>query len=441
MATHTRPFLMTGAALASAVAVVAATPSIMPSVAMPAPTALSSAAYDLTTFADLLSITPEDISNAYFDGWGFKLKPFDETDPDPDWAAAYLDPFLQCNERCGVTGPSGIAYMALDALINGTGTGIGAAYGILQNPDEKYQPDPAKPNYNPYTTPPWPTSALNYTFEGGPGPGLTYAILQPFSVPTSPLYNPALASAIVFASNGLDSLSTVYVQALKTIALLAQPVPLVGPYVYGTIQSYLGRNTDDEDWAAFGYFEGLSGILRYAIDVVLTGGNPYPPYGPPVTEPVESAASILAVAAEPAAAEADPAAVEPAVEVPAVADSAPAAEVVESTPVAEVAEVAETTPVVEVAEVAETTPVAEVAEVAEVVESTPAADITPVEVKTTEAAPDAVDTAVKAPSAAATPAKEAKRPVRGALQRAAKSIGSALKAAPAAKAEAAADAD
>lgn len=81
MATHTRPFLMTGAALASAVAVVAATPSIMPSVAMPAPTALSSAAYDLTTFADLLSITPEDISNAYFDGWGFKLKP--STRPTP----------------------------------------------------------------------------------------------------------------------------------------------------------------------------------------------------------------------------------------------------------------------------------------------------------------------------------------------------------------------
>ncbi len=118
-------------------------------------------------------------------------------------------------------------------------------------------------------TPKLGTSALNYAFEGGPGIGLTYAIVQPFVVPTSPLYNPALASAIVFASNGLDSLSTVYVEALKSIALLAQPVPLVGPYIYGAIQSYLGRNTDDEDWAAFNYFEGLSGILRYAIDVVL----------------------------------------------------------------------------------------------------------------------------------------------------------------------------
>ena len=405
--------------MASAVAVVAATPSIMSSVAMPSTTALSSAAYDLTTFADLLSITAEDISNAYFGGWGFALKPFDETDPDPDWAAAYLSPFANCNENCAVAGVSGVGYLLLDALINGNGGG----YEDSSN---------------------WSVSALNYAFEGGLGIGLTYAIIQPFAVPTSPLYNPALASAIVFASNGLDSLSTAYILVLDTVSKLAEEVPLLGPYIYGAIQAYLGPNTSDEFFGDWGYFAGLSGILRYVTDVVLTGGNPYPPYGPPVNEPVEPAASTLAVAAEPAAAEADSAAEEPAAEVPAVADSAPVAEIAETTPVAEVAEVAETMPV---AEVAETTPVAEVAEttpvaeVAEVVESTPAADITPVEVKTTEAAPDAVDTAVKAPSAAATPAKEAKRPVRGALQRAAKSIGSALKGAPAAKAETAADAD
>ena len=396
--------------MASAVAVVAATPSIMSSVAMPSTTALSSAAYDLTTFADLLSITAEDISNAYFGGWGFALKPFDETDPDPDWAAAYLSPFANCNENCAVAGVSGVGYLLLDALINGNG-------GVYEDSSN------------------WSVSALNYAFEGGLGIGLTYAIIQPFAVPTSPLYNPALASAIVFASNGLDSLSTAYILVLDTVSKLAEEVPLLGPYIYGAIQAYLGPNTSDEFFGDWGYFAGLSGILRYVTDVVLTGGNPNPPYGPPVNEPVEPAASTLAVAAEPAAAEADSAAEEPAAEVPAVADSAPVAEIAETTPVAEVAEVAETMPV---AEVAETTPVAEVAEV---VESTPAADITPVEVKTTEAAPDAVDTAVKAPSAAATPAKEAKRPVRGALQRAAKSIGSALKGAPAAKAETAADAD
>ncbi|MDA2948012.1 MAG: hypothetical protein O2892_03100 [Actinomycetota bacterium] len=422
MATRTRPFLMTGAALASAVAVVAATPSIMPSVAMPAPTALSSAAYDLTTFADLLSITPEDISNAYFGGWGFALKPFDETDPDPDWEAAYLSPFIGCNEDCAVAGVSGVAYLLLDALINGNGEG----YEDSSN---------------------WSVSALNYAFEGGPGPAALYLAIGPFANPASPLYNPAVVSAILLAGQGLNSFSLIYIQALDTVSKLAAEVPLLGPYIYGAIQAYLGPNTSDEFFGDWGYFAGLSGVLRYVTDVVLTGGNPLPPYGPPVTEPVESAASILAVAAEPAAAEADPAAVEPAVEVPAVADSAPAAEVVESTPAAEVAEVAETTPVVEVAEVAETTPVTEVAEttpvaeVAEVVESTPAADITPVEVESTDATPAAVDTPAEAAPAAATPAKEAKRPVRGALQRAAKSIGSALKAAPAAKAEAAADAD
>ena len=414
MATHTRPFLMTGAALVSAVAVVAATPSITPGVAMPAPTALSSAAYDLTTFADLLSITPKDIEEAYFLGWGFKLKPFDPQDPDPDWAANYLDPFLSCDEDCGVTGPSGIAYLALDALINGNGGG----YDDADN---------------------WSTSALNYAFEAGPGIALTYAIVQPFSIPTSPLYNPALASAIVFASNGLASFTTVYVGVLDAVSQLAREVPLIGPYIYGAIQSYLGPSSSDAPFV-IQYYAGLSGVLQYAIDVVLAGGNPYPYPFPPVTEP---AASTLAVAAVSAAAVAAPAVVEaPAVDIaaeaPAVADSVPVAEVAESAPVVEVSEVAETTPVAEVAEVVETTPVAEVAEV---VESTPAADITPVEVEATDAAPDAVDTPADAAPEAASPAKEAKRPVRGALQRAAKSIGSALKGAPAAaSADAAADA-
>jgi hypothetical protein len=410
----------------------------MPSVAMPSPTALSSAAYELTTFADLLSITPEDISNTYFAGWGFSLKPDEPTSP--DWAAQYLSPFVldgngnQCVNSCGVTGPSGIAYMFLDALINGNGAGIDTLEGILQDPAKPYQPDPAKPNYNPYTTPPWSISALNYYFEGGPGPGTVYLFLQPFANPGSPLYNPAIASVITLAGQGLDAFSTIYIGALDTISQLAKTVPGVGPYIYGAIQAYLGPNTSDDQFGDWSYFAGLSGILRYVTDVVLTGGNPYPPYGPPVTEP---AASTLAVAAGPAAAVAAPAVVEaPAVdtvaEAPVVADSAPVSEVAESTPVAEVAEVVEITPV---AEVADSAPASEIAD------STPAADITPVEVESTDAAPAAVDTPADAAPEAASPAKEAKRPVRGALQRAAKSIGSALKGAPAAaNADAAADA-
>jgi hypothetical protein len=397
MTTHTRPFLITGAALASAVAVVAATPAIMPSVAMPPPTALSVAAYELTTFADLLSITGEDISNTYFGGWGFALKP-DQPD-DPDWAAAYLGPFAQdengqqCNNTCYTAGISGIAYMFLDALINGNGEGI-----------------------DDYTN--WEISALNYYFEGGPGPGTVYLAIGPFANPASPLYNPAIASAITLASQGLDALSTIYIGALDTVSQLAKTLPGVGPYIYGAIQAYLGPNTSDDFFGDWGYFAGLSGILRYVSDVVLTGGNPYPPYGPPV----DSAASTLAGAAVPAAAVSAPAAVEPAAEAAAVADSAPAAGVMESTPVAEV----------------RSTPVAEVAEVAE---STPAADITAVEVDSADTVPDAVDTPAEASPAAAAPTKQAKRPVRGALQRAAKSIGSALKSAPeAAKADTATDA-
>ena len=76
MATQTRPFLMTGAALASATAIVAATPAIMPSMAAPAPLALSAAQAEvqLATFSDLLSITPEDWNYYFFDGWGQAIR-------------------------------------------------------------------------------------------------------------------------------------------------------------------------------------------------------------------------------------------------------------------------------------------------------------------------------------------------------------------------------
>ena len=56
MATHTRPFLITGAALASAAAIVAASPAFAPSNALPSPAALSSAKYELATFADVFTI-------------------------------------------------------------------------------------------------------------------------------------------------------------------------------------------------------------------------------------------------------------------------------------------------------------------------------------------------------------------------------------------------
>lgn len=460
MATRTKP-LIASAALATAAAVVIATPAVAPAVSAPIPPALASAQIELATFSDLLSITPEDWNNALFSGWGFALSP-DQID-DFDWANAYLNPFVNCNFDCAVNGPSGVAYLALDALINGNGEGIGTVNGVLEDPSKPYQPDPDKPDYNPYVIQPWGISAVNYFFEGGLGPGATYLAVQPFGNPVSPLYNPALAQALALAGQGLPALTVLLIAGLDTVSKLAVNVPLVGPYIYGAIQAALGPNSSDEFFGDWGYVAGLSGVLRYVTDVILTGGNPYPPYGPPVNDPAESAASTLVSAA---AVSADAGLEAPAESVGAesadttdASDTAAGSEAAlaveaEAAPVAAVAEAAPAVEVAEVAEVeaapageAEAVPAVEVAEV----ETAPAAevDITPADVKSAAkdapaatasedsgsgaaAAGDSTE-ASAAEAVAEAPAKATNRAKRGALQRAAKSatksIGSAIKGA------------
>lgn len=460
MATRTKP-LIASAALATAAAVVIATPAVAPSVSAPTPPALASAQVELATFSDLLSITPEDWSNILFTGWGFALSP--DQIQDFDWANEFLNPFVNCNFNCAVTGPSGVAYAALDALINGNGQGIGTVNGVLEDPDKPYQPDPDKPDYNPYVIQPWRISAVNYFFEGGLGPGATYLALQPFGNPSSPLYNPALAQTLAVAAQGLPALTILLIAGLDTVARLAQNVPLVGPYIYGAIQAALGPNSSDEFFGDWGYFGGLSGVLRYVTDVILTGGNPYPPYGPPVTAPVEAAAGALVSAAAisaDAVAEAQAAApvaeadvaeadVAEAADAGEAADTAPVGEVADPAPVAEVdaapAVEVEATPVAEVEAEAAPAAVAEVAEAAASAEGPAEVDITPADVKSAaKDAPAATagdnaatggatgDDAAAAPAAevaAEAPAKVTNRSMRGALQRAGKSIGSALKSA------------
>ena len=428
MATQIRPLLMTGAAFASAAAIVAATPAIMPSMAAPAPLALSAAQAEvqLATFSDLLSITPEDWNYYFFDGWGQAISP--NQDPDVDWFAQFLDPFSRCDFNCQVNGPSGVAYLALDALLNGNGYGIDYVNGELEHPSKPDQPDPDQPDYNPYVIPPWGVSSVNYFFEAGAGSGVQYLLTQPFGDPASPLYNPDIAGLIYQVFQGSFNVTIATVTVLDTISKLALAnVPVLGPYIYGGIQAALGVYTSDEFFGDWGYFAGLSGVLRYSLDVVLSGGNPLPPYPPEPTASASVLPSASATALEAVSAGASTPAAESAA--PNVQDAAPVetpAEQVE-TPVDQVE-----TAVVPAAEPVEAPAVSSV-DVAPV--EAPAVEAADVE---TPAALDEVDTSVPAADEAASapveaPVKSPRRAARGAVERAAKSIASALGGSKAAK--------
>jgi hypothetical protein len=383
-------------ALASAAAIAVATPAIAPNLT-PTPTALSAAQVELTTFADLLSITPADWSDYFFEGWGGAIGPIQVAPQTTE--ADYWIP--DCNYDCTIPGISGLAYLALDALINGNGEGIDNTGGtILENPDLPYQPDPDEPNYNPYINA-WGTSALNYFFEGSFSTGLQYIAQSPFA-PGAPLANEQIFNAIYLAFQGSYALTTLYLQALSTIAVLASSVPLVGEYVYRGIGSYIGPAFSTVD-SVYDYssYAGIPGILRYVSGVILSGGDPNPyPTAPPEPTAAVSAASVATPVVAALKADAPKAAVE-----------APQAEAVSSEDGAGSSEAGTEAPVADV-------------------EAPTAGDSAEADVSVTESTETPADTtaAVESPSSAVAeaPARTAKRPVRNAVERATKKIASAL---------------
>jgi len=286
MATQTLPFFKTGAALASAAAIAVASPAIAPNLT-PTPNALSTAQVELTTISDLLSIPGYEWSNVLFsvDSWGGAISTNQLT-------GLIIEPYASsCTGSdgagvCTVSGISGVAYLALDALINGNGAGFANADGILENPDEPYQPDPDEPNYNPYTTPPWSVSAVNYLFEPqfyiqlGNGTifniqdvqaGLSASsqyILQATLGTAFPALSP-LISALYY---GPYLVTIAYTTALNAVADAVVSVPLIGPLTSNSILAYLGR-LETESGAL--YIEGLSGVLQYWSNIV-TGVEPFP---------------------------------------------------------------------------------------------------------------------------------------------------------------------
>lgn len=415
MATHSRPFMNKGVALASAAAIAAATPAIMPTLDVPTH-ALATAEVQLANFADVLSVPAEawtDIlfSNTTYGGF------LSATNYGPEWAApqtvalqpGYVNPWAyyctdsKGNGSCTTSGISGVAYLFLDALINGDGSGY-------ENTDN------------------WKIGIVNYLFEpsatfvigGGNSPTLQFVQAGVSAATWFALQGtlgqlvPALTVPIAAVFQGEYNVSVAYNLALSVVALALSSVPLIGPFAGNSVLAYLGdlvipgtEPTPTNPDGPLYYQFGLSGTLNYWIDIA-TGSVPFPTTAVPpgsaslaaAAAPVEAAAALVSATASATstALKGDVAEVNPA----AAREASTAVEAVDATPAATPAvEVADATPAVEVAE---SSPAAEAPESV----ATPAADLPAAEV---------ADTA---------PVKAPKRPVRSAVERVAKSVQSAL---------------
>lgn len=398
MATQSRPFMNKGVALASAAAIAAATPAIMPALDVPTH-ALATAEVQLANFADVMSIPAAAWTDILFSNtdWGGVLS---GTNYGPEWAApqtvalqpGYVNPWaLYCDGGCTVSGISGVAYLFLDALINGNGAGY-------ENSDE------------------WNTGIVNYLFEpsatfvigGGNSPTLEFVQAGLSAATWFALQGtlgqlvPALTIPIAAVYQGEYNVTVAYNLALSVVALALSSVPLIGPFAGNSILAYLGDLEIPEAPGLYYQF-GLSGTLNYWVDIV-TGAAPFP------TTAVAPSAAAVPVEAATALVSATASATSTALKSD-LAEATPAA-AREASPVVEAVEVdvAEASPAVEVADATPAVEVAESSPVAEAPESvaTPAADLPAAEV---------ADTA---------PVKAPKRPVRSAVERAAKSVQSAL---------------
>jgi hypothetical protein len=361
-------------ALASAAAIAVATPAIAPNLT-PTPTAVSAAEVELANFADLLSITAADWNNYFFVGWGGAIGSINvdpETTESDYWAP-------QCDYDCLLPGIPGVTYLALDALINGNGAGIQNVNGIL-NPD--YDPDePIGPDNEEYLVQPWGTSAVNYFYEAGLSTGIQYILQQPFA-PGAPLANEQIFNAIKLAFQiGSGNLwITAYVNTLAAIAVLAEPIPVIGPYLYRGIGSYLGPAFVNID-TLYDYdnYAGIPGVLRWIGGVIATGGNPNP-YPTFESDPEPTAAVSAASVATPVVAALKAEVPKADVEAPTAGDSA------------------------------------------EAVDSATESTETPADTTAAVESPSSV----VAETAAEAPARTAKRPVRNAVDRVTKKIASAV---------------
>ena len=418
MATQTRPFLKTGAALATAAAIVAASPGLAPSASIASPNALSTAAYELTTFADVFTIPTDVWTNLLFGS------PTASGDPysyggfvGPENTPLAVEPWATyCSYECTISGPSGALYLGLDALVNGNGNGW----------DDRDN---------------WGVGIVNYLFEptfaravGGGGSNFTIQTgTAGLSAATAYILqatlgqaSPVLSTFIEVAFYGPYLVTIAWEDFLNLAASAVSGIPVIGPYLADSITAYAGElpapGSTPED--PIFYQAGLSGILQYWINT-LTGGTIPPP---------QTAAAVAAPLAARAAA-----AVTEAVTVPAAEAATPAVEPVEAAPV-EAGTVSETEGSASV-----DTPAADAPESALVDEVTPTAadvkaDAEPAD-SPSSAVADATSEEGSAPASAPSKATS-KRPVRDAIAKVTEAATSAVDSvkAGAASAPAAADA-
>lgn len=450
MTIRVKPLLTTGVALASAATIAVASPAIAPDLTVPTPVALSKAAYELTTFADVFTVPADVWTDALFgtDGYGGVLG-FQNLDPEtegrggygPDWAKPVAGPWGggfyyttnswagNCAYSCFLDGWSAPLYIFLDALVNGTGNG-----------------------WDDYDN--WAIGPVNYLFEpftvNQPNAFEFDIVNQGFSATAWYLLRGTLGEAIPIIQTPLDlafyglfNLTFAYENVWRTVAGLTSLLPLVGGFVSNSITAYLGELLisyyDPQDFVY--YPIGPTGTLNYWVNL-LTGAEPWPASasgGLLQADPAATVAAEVTAATEPAAdasdstivaadAEAGPAEAGPGEAGPTESGAVEAvsAEVVAATeaePPTDVVPAIEVDPAID-SVVTEPAPV-ETPEQA-IAESTPV--VTPVDipavVDSTPSTP-AVGEAAEAPGAAAgNPAST--RPVRDAVKRAAKSITSAV---------------
>ncbi|WP_059016973.1 hypothetical protein [Mycobacterium sp. M26] len=211
---------MTGVALASAAAVVAAVPAIVPSndvmvaSSSPAPLALSTAKYELTSITE---VTLQGINDAYWFGWGGFLGPD--------------SPYYQADNDIFISGLSGVLYYVIDCATSDTCTSDEGSTGLTLD---------------------------NYYFEAGGIPAvIDVAVNEVFGEGSVP----GLLADTIFkygVTNVVNSLIYSAAQALPEISL--GPITIGGGILAGLY--FYGATPD----GSFDYgTPGLSAVLSYIV--------------------------------------------------------------------------------------------------------------------------------------------------------------------------------